>query len=78
MALFSSVDAAHGTFLAVAGEFAVARGAHAGKLVGAVSALTGGKGGGRPDSAMAGIKDAAKVKEALAAAENLLAAQLQQ
>ena len=52
-------------FLAVAGKDAVAAGAHAGKLVGAVATVTGGKGGGRPDNAMAGGKDASKVAEAL-------------
>ena len=44
-----------------------------GKLLGAVSAVTGGKGGGRPDSATSGGKDPAKVPEALAAAADLLA-----
>ena len=63
-------------FLAVAGKAAVAAGAHAGKLVGAVAAVTGGKGGGRPDNAMAGGKEAAKIMEALAAAKEILAAQL--
>ena len=52
-------------FIAVAGKDAVAAGVHAGKLVGAVSAVTGGKGGGRPDSAMAGGRDASKTAEAL-------------
>ena len=59
-------------FLTVAGKDAVAKGAHAGKLVGAVAAVTGGKGGGRPDNAMAGGKDASKLSEALAAAEQTL------
>ncbi len=59
-------------FLSCAGKDAVAHGAHAGKLVGAVAAVTGGKGGGRPDSAMAGGKDVAKVDEALASATTLL------
>ena len=63
-------------FLAVAGKDAVAAGAHAGKLVGAVAAITGGKGGGRPDNAMAGGKDASKVAEALAAAVDTLTAQI--
>ena len=63
-------------FLSVAGKNAVAAGAHAGKLVGAVAALTGGKGGGRPDNAMAGGKDAAKAKEALDSAKELLGAML--
>ncbi len=60
-------------FLAVAGKDAVAAGAHAGKLVGAVAAVTGGKGGGRPDNAMAGGRDASKLAEAFAAAQGLLA-----
>lgn len=53
------------SLLAVAGKDAVAKGIHAGKLVGAVAAVMGGKGGGRPDSAMAGGKDADKLDEAL-------------
>ena len=65
---------AHGklNFIAVAGKDAVAAGAHAGKLVGAVASVTGGKGGGRPDSAMAGGQDASKIDEALASAEATL------
>ena len=58
--------------LAVAGKNAVASGAHAGKLVGAVASVTGGKGGGRPDNAMAGGKDASKLAEAFAVAETTL------
>ena len=63
-------------FLAAAGKSAVAAGAHAGKLVGAVAAVTGGKGGGRPDNAMAGGRDADKLAEALGAAEGILAGML--
>ena len=63
-------------FLCVAGKTAVAAGAHAGKLVGAVAAITGGKGGGRPDNAMAGGKDAAKIAEALTATKELLSQML--
>ena len=59
-------------FLAVAGKDAVAAGAHAGKLVGAVAAVTGGKGGGRPDNAMAGGRDATLVSQALASASATL------
>ena len=64
------------SFIAVAGKSAVASGAHAGKLVGAVAAVTGGKGGGRPDNAMAGGKEADKIDEALARAVDILSAQL--
>ena len=59
-------------FLAVAGKDAVAAGAHAGRLVGAVAAVTGGKGGGRPDNAMAGGRDVSKIAEALASAADTL------
>ena len=63
-------------FIAVAGKDAVAAGVHAGKLVGAVAALTGGKGGGRPDNAMAGGADASKIDEALASANATVASML--
>ena len=63
-------------FIAVAGKNAVAAGAHAGKLVGAVAAITGGKGGGRPDNAMAGGRDADKIDTALAEAASVLDAQI--
>ena len=59
-------------FIAVAGKNAVAAGAHAGKLVGAVAAVTNGRGGGRPDNAMAGGQDASKIAEALEAAKATL------
>ncbi|MCG7345054.1 alanine--tRNA ligase [Sporosarcina sp. ACRSL] len=38
---------------------------HAGKIVNHVASLCGGKGGGRPDMAMAGAKDTSKLDEAL-------------
>ena len=63
-------------FISAAGKDAVASGAHAGKLVGAVAAATGGKGGGRPDSAMAGGKELSKIDEALSLAESTLASML--
>ncbi|MBE6660728.1 MAG: alanine--tRNA ligase [Ruminococcaceae bacterium] len=59
-------------FVAGAGKDAVAHGAHAGKLVGAVAAVTGGKGGGRPDNAMAGGRDASQIDAALAVAKATL------
>ena len=62
-----AVLASDSSMLCVSGKDAVAAGAHSGKIVQKISALTGGKGGGRPDSAMAGIGDAAKVDEALSA-----------
>ena len=76
VAVLAVTDAARISFIAVAGKKAVAAGAHAGKLVGAVAAITDGRGGGRPDNAMAGGKELAKVGEALAAAKDILAGQL--
>ena len=46
-------------------EGAIAAGANAGTIVREVAALCGGKGGGRPDMAMAGGKDVTKTAEAL-------------
>ncbi|MBN1283053.1 MAG: alanine--tRNA ligase [Proteobacteria bacterium] len=47
-------------------------GVHAGKIVGKVSEMVGGKGGGRPDFAQGGGADAANLDKALAAVEGLL------
>ena len=54
----------------------MAKGAHAGNLVREVAKLTGGNGGGKPDSAMAGGKDAQKIDEALLTASEILKSQL--
>ncbi len=59
-------------FVCMCGPDAVKAGAHAGKIIGAVAAVTGGKGGGRPDSAVAGGKDAALVPDALSAAAGIV------
>ncbi|MGN0650632.1 MAG: alanine--tRNA ligase [Oscillospiraceae bacterium] len=52
---------------------AVEKGANAGTLVREIAAAAGGKGGGKPDQAMAGVPDAAKLDEALAAAKDIAA-----
>ena len=54
------------------GKGVVAKGIKAGALVKAIAALTGGNGGGKPDFAMAGVKDATKVDEALAQVPQLV------
>ena len=64
------------TFVAVCGKNAVARGIRAGDLVRAVSAVTGGKGGGKPDSAMGGGTDTLKLDDALAAVDDFVAGKL--
>ena len=60
------------SFAAAVGKEAVAMGAHAGNIVREAAKITGSGGGGRPDSAMAGVKDISKIEEALAMVENLL------
>ena len=59
-------------FMAVCGKDAVKNGAHAGNILREVSAVTGGKGGGRPDSAMSGGKDISKIADALNLVTSLL------
>ena len=58
------------------GKNAQERGLKAGALVKAIAAVAGGNGGGKPDFAMAGIKDATKVDEALAAVAGIVAGAL--
>ena len=64
------------SFAAACGKDAVKLGAHAGNIVKAAAQIAGGNGGGRPDSAMAGGKDLAKIEAALASAADTLTAQL--
>jgi len=52
-------------FVAAAGADAVKAGAHAGNILKDISAICGGKGGGRPDSAMSGGRDKDKIPAAL-------------
>ncbi|MBE6771868.1 MAG: alanine--tRNA ligase [Ruminococcaceae bacterium] len=59
-------------FACACGKDAVAKGAHAGNIVKAVSKLAGGSGGGRPDSAMAGTKDISNVKAAMDAVTEIV------
>ena len=66
IALFAGVNGEKGTLYCVCTAEALKKGAHAGKLVQQAAAVTGGKGGGRPDSAMAGMGDVAKADEAVA------------
>lgn len=63
-------------FLCACGRDAVQAGAHAGNLIRQLAELTGGRGGGRPDTALAGGKDTEKLDAALSAAEPALLAML--
>ena len=74
--VLASVQGEKVTFLAVCGKEAVARGVKAGDMVKAVSAICGGKGGGKPDSAMGGGTELLKVDDALAAVDDFVAEKL--
>ncbi len=67
VALFAGVSGEKGTFYCVCTPEAVKKGANAGKIVKETAALTGGKGGGKPDSAMAGAGNIADMDKAVAA-----------
>ena len=71
IAVFAGIADDKGTLYCVCGKNAVSKGANAGKIVQRIAAITGGKGGGRPDSAMAGIGKNYMVDEALGALESI-------
>lgn len=62
--------------IAMATDEAVKKGAHAGNLIKAIAPKVGGGGGGRPNMAQAGGKDASGIDAALAEAEKVLGEQL--
>ena len=64
------------TFLAVCGKEAVKAGVKAGDIIKSVTALCGGKGGGKPDSAMGGGTDLLKLDDALASVDDFVAVKL--
>ncbi|PWM22044.1 MAG: alanine--tRNA ligase [Oscillospiraceae bacterium] len=76
VAVLTSVGEKKATILAAASKSALAKGVHCGKLIKALTALVGGSGGGKPDSAMGGTAEIFRVDEALAKAPELLAEQL--
>ena len=76
VAVLASVNGEKISFLAVCGKEAVAKGVKAGDLVKNVCAICGGKGGGKPDSAMGGGTEILKVDDALASVDDFVAGKL--
>ena len=76
VAVLASANGEKITFLAVCGPEAVKRGIKAGDLVKSVCAICGGKGGGKPDSAMGGGSDLLKLDDALATVDDFVAEKL--
>ena len=76
VAVLAASTAEKVTFLAVCGPEAVKAGIKAGELVREVSAVTGGKGGGKPESAMGGGSDVLRTDNALAIVDDFVAKKL--
>ncbi len=64
------------TFLATCGKQAVSSGIRAGDIIKSVTAICGGKGGGKPDSAMGGGTDLTKLDDALATVDDFVTVKL--
>ena len=76
VAVLASINGEKIIFLAVCGPEAVKKGVKAGDLVKSVCAICGGKGGGKPDSAMGGGTDLLKLDDALASVDDFVASKL--
>lgn len=72
IALLAGVNGESGNFCCVCSKSAVAKGAHAGKIIQRIAAITGGKGGGRPDSAMGSIGKSYMVDEAIGMLQSIV------
>ncbi|MHC1771015.1 MAG: alanine--tRNA ligase [Flexilinea sp.] len=70
--VFSSIIDDKVMFIATVADSLVKRGLHAGEIVTSASAITGGKGGGKPTMAQGGGKETAKIQEALDTAVKLV------
>ena len=76
VAVLASVAGEKITFLCVCGKNAIQKGIKAGDIIKQVSAIAGGSGGGKPDSAMGGGKDLLMVDNALAMVDNVVSMKL--
>ncbi len=76
VAVLAAVSGEKITFLCVCGKEAVKLGVKAGDIIKQVSAIAGGSGGGKSDSAMGGGKDPLMVDNALAMVDNVVSMKL--
>ena len=72
VAVLAAVTEGKITLQAICGKEAVAKGVKAGDIIKAIAPIVGGKGGGRPDSAMGGGTDLLKLDDALAAVDDFV------
>ena len=74
--LFVGIKDGKVSIVSMATDDAVAKGAHCGNLIREVAQILGGGGGGRPNMAQAGGKDASKASEAVEKAKEIMASQI--
>ncbi len=70
--VLASAEGEKVNLIAMATKSAIQKGVHAGNIIREVAKITGGGGGGKPDSAQAGGKDASKIDAALEIVKTLL------
>ena len=73
VALLAAIQGEKITLNAVCGKNAIARGIKAGDIIKNLAPICGGKGGGKPDSAMGGGSDVLKLDDMMAALDNFVA-----
>ena len=76
VAVFAGINDGKLSFAAACSNEAVKKGANAGQIVRAVAEIAGGKGGGRPDFAMAGGKDISLADKAISAVTDIVKNQI--
>ncbi len=76
IAVFAGINEGKLSFVAACSAEAVKKGANAGQIVRAVAEIAGGKGGGRPDFAMAGGKDVSLAGKAIDAVGDIVKNQI--
>ena len=64
------------SFVAMATKSAVEKGAHAGNIIKEITPIAGGRGGGKPDMAQGGGKEANKIDDALAHVDDVISSQI--
>ena len=72
VAVLAAIDGDKATLHVVCSDDAVKAGAHAGKIVGEIAAVTGGKGGGKPQNATAGVGDLSLLDSAISAVSDIV------
>ena len=72
VAVLFGIDGDKANIAVACGKETLLKGANAGKIIKAVAALVDGRGGGKPERAMAGVGDISKIDNAVAKAEEVV------